>query len=242
MYKRQQRLKKVQQQRHTQRSGRRQSQLFTISIVGYTNAGKSTLFNRLTHAHSYVADKLFATLDTTTRKLFLDPAVSVSLSDTVGFIRDLPHGLVAAFRATLEEAVNADLLLHIVDAGNPMREQQIEDVNKVLAEIGADHLPQLRVYNKCDLLPENVRAESSVSRDEYGKIASLKASATTGEGLVELRDAIREYAAAGKQYKSSESCAGSGINTASPQSQKSEYLAKMLAVTLDTRSTSNAIV
>ncbi len=144
------RLKKVARQRETQRASRRGSMDLAVSIVGYTNAGKSTLFNRLTHSQTYVADQLFATLDTTTRKLYLDPKHSAAVSDTVGFIRQLPHGLVAAFRATLEEAVNADVLLHIVDAANPMREQQISDVNAVLKEIGADNVPQIIVYNKLD--------------------------------------------------------------------------------------------
>ena len=144
------RLKKVAQQRETQRASRRKSMDLSVSIVGYTNAGKSTLFNRLTHSQTYVADQLFATLDTTTRKLYLDPKHSAAVSDTVGFIRELPHGLVAAFRATLEEAVNADVLLHVVDASNPMREQQIADVNAVLEEIGADKVPQIIVYNKLD--------------------------------------------------------------------------------------------
>jgi GTPase len=144
------RLKKVARQRETQRASRRKSKDLSVSIVGYTNAGKSTLFNRLTHSQTYVADQLFATLDTTTRKLYLNPSHNAAVSDTVGFIRELPHGLVAAFRATLEEAVNADVLLHVVDASNPMREQQIADVNAVLAEIGAENVPQLVVYNKLD--------------------------------------------------------------------------------------------
>ena len=123
-----------------------------VSIVGYTNTGKSTLFNSLTHAQAYVADQLFATLDATTRKMFIPDRGPLVLSDTVGFIRDLPHTLVAAFQATLEETVQADLLLHVVDAGSPNRAEQIDEVNKVLKEIGADRIPQILVLNKVDLI------------------------------------------------------------------------------------------
>ncbi|MHB9101766.1 MAG: GTPase HflX, partial [Sulfuricella sp.] len=131
-------LVKLGRQRSVQRRARVRANVLSVSIVGYTNAGKSTLFNRLTHAQAYVADQLFATLDTTSRKFFVADGGSVVLSDTVGFIKHLPHTLVAAFRATLEEAVAADLLLHVVDASSPSRDQQIDEVNKVLAEIGAD--------------------------------------------------------------------------------------------------------
>ena len=147
------RLTKVKRQRQTQRRQRERRDAFNISLIGYTNAGKSTLFNALVKARAYAADQLFATLDTTTRQLYLGEAGrSVSLSDTVGFIRDLPHGLVDAFQATLQEAVDADLLLHVVDASNPDFVEQIEQVQRVLTEIGAADIPQLLVFNKIDAL------------------------------------------------------------------------------------------
>ncbi len=147
------RLQKVKRQRQTQRRQRERRDAFNISLIGYTNAGKSTLFNALVKARAYAADQLFATLDTTTRQLYLaDAGCSVSLSDTVGFIRDLPHGLVDAFQATLQEAIDADLLMHVVDASNPHFVEQIEQVQRVLVEIGADKIPQLLVFNKIDAL------------------------------------------------------------------------------------------
>jgi len=151
------RLSKVKRQRQTQRRQRERRDAFNISLIGYTNAGKSTLFNALVKARAYAADQLFATLDTTTRQLYLGEAGrSVSLSDTVGFIRDLPHGLVDAFQATLQEAIDADLLLHVVDAANPHFPEQIQQVQRVLKEIGADGIPQLLVFNKLDALdPEH---------------------------------------------------------------------------------------
>ncbi|QLI82791.1 GTPase HflX [Chitinibacter fontanus] len=178
----------VQKQRATQRKARDRNGQFTVSIVGYTNAGKSTLFNALTKAKIYVADQLFATLDTTSRKLFLDAEHSIVLSDTVGFIRQLPHTLVAAFRATLEETINADLLLHVVDINHPMRDLQIAEVNKVLTEIGAEHIPQLMVFNKID--QKSLPAE--MLRDEYDKIQTVKLSAIHGDGLDLLRAALIE--------------------------------------------------
>ena len=150
------RLQKVKRQRQTQRRQRERRDAFNISLIGYTNAGKSTLFNALVKARAYAADQLFATLDTTTRQLYLaDAGRSVSLSDTVGFIRDLPHGLVDAFQATLQEAVDADLLMHVIDASNPHFVEQIEQVQRVLVEIGAEKIPQLLVFNKIDALEED---------------------------------------------------------------------------------------
>lgn len=187
------RLSKLERQRSTQRAARRRSGTFSVSIVGYTNAGKSTLFNRLARADSYVADQLFATLDTTTRKLFIAPHTHLALSDTVGFIRDLPHGLVSAFHATLTESLEADLLLHVVDASNPAWEQQIADVEKVLAEIGAAHIPQLVAFNKIDrLLADGSAPLASVVRDETGRIRLVRLSAATGDGVESLRSALQE--------------------------------------------------
>jgi GTP-binding protein HflX len=145
------RLVKFQRQRAVQRRSRQRADVMSISIVGYTNAGKSTLFNSLTHSQAYAANQLFATLDATTRKLFIPDHGQLVVSGTVGFIRDLPHTLVAAFRATLEETVQADILLHVVDSGSPNRDEQISEVNKALQEIGADKIPQILVLNKIDL-------------------------------------------------------------------------------------------
>lgn len=184
------RLEKVRKQRETQRRARGRNNAFSLSLVGYTNAGKSTLFNTLTKAGAYVADQLFATLDTTSRRIYLENVGNVVISDTVGFVRDLPHQLVAAFRATLEETVHADLLLHVVDASDPAHRDHIEQVNLVLKEIGADDVPQLMVLNKIDVADLN----SGIDRDEYGKIQRVLASAKTGTGVDLLRQAITEYA------------------------------------------------
>lgn len=189
-------LARLASQREVQRRARRRANVLSVSLVGYTNAGKSTLFNALTRAHAYAADQLFATLDTTTRRVFLPGGAAVVVSDTVGFIRQLPHTLVAAFRATLEEAIQADLLLHVVDARSPTRDAQIAAVNSVLAEIGADHIPQVLVYNKIDLSG----GEARVERDEYGKIGRVWISARQGLGLDLARAALEEHAAAANRH------------------------------------------
>ena len=184
------RLEKVKKQRSTQRRQRDKRQAFNISLVGYTNAGKSTLFNALVKARAYTADQLFATLDTTTRQLYLGEAGrSVSLSDTVGFIRDLPHGLVDAFRATLQEAVDADLLIHVVDAANPGFPEQIAEVQRVLKEIGADKVPQLLVFNKLDALEKEQQPLQleDMYEIEGMDVPRLFVSAKTGAGLPALR-------------------------------------------------------
>jgi GTP-binding protein HflX len=188
-------LEKLQRQHATQRRARGRSATFSVSLVGYTNAGKSTVFNSMTKAGAYAADQLFATLDTTSRRVYMGDAGNVVLSDTVGFIRELPHQLVAAFRATLEETIHADLLLHVVDAASPVRMEQIEQVNLVLKEIGADHIPQILVWNKID----TAGMEPRIERDEYDKIQRVFISARTGSGSDLLRSAISEYAAASFQ-------------------------------------------
>jgi len=194
------RLEKVKRQRGTQRKARERRGTFRVSLVGYTNAGKSTLFNALVKARAYAADQLFATLDTTTRALWLGEAqASVSLSDTVGFIRDLPHKLVEAFEATLREAADADLLLHVVDAASPHLAEQQADVDRVLEEIGAADVPQLLVYNKCDLLEPSLqpRLEADTIEVRSGvRRQRVFVSARTGQGLPRLRQAIAEVALA----------------------------------------------
>ena len=183
------RLAQIEKQRKVRRRARERRDVLSVSLVGYTNAGKSTLFNALTKAGAYAADQLFATLDTTSRRLYVGGA-NVVLSDTVGFIRDLPHALVAAFQATLEETAQADLLLHVVDSASEDRDAQIAAVNQVLAEIGAADVPQILVWNKIDL----TLAAAAVERGDCDKIRRVFLSARTGEGLDLLRDALAEVA------------------------------------------------
>jgi len=192
------RLEKLKRHRAVQRRARERADVMTVSIVGYTNAGKSTLFNRLTSADAYVANQLFATLDTTSRRMYAEGLQgTIVISDTVGFIRHLPHSLVAAFRSTLEETAQADVLLHVMDAGSPDRDGQVTEVNKVLHEVGAQGIPQILVLNKIDLLG----MPAGVERDEYGRIATIRLSAKTGEGIGELRAALAEICEARQKQK-----------------------------------------
>jgi len=193
------RLEKVKRQRGTQRRARERGGVFRISLVGYTNAGKSTLFNALAKAQVHAADQLFATLDTTTRSLFVEGAArALSLSDTVGFIRELPHKLVEAFEATLQEAADADLLLHVVDAATPQRDEQLAEVERVLVEIGADRVPQILVFNKLDRLEPTQRPREShdlIERDGGVRTPRVFVSARDGTGIGELRRLIAAAAA-----------------------------------------------
>ena len=193
-------LDKLKQQRGMQRRSRKRSQVMSVSLVGYTNAGKSTLFNRLTQAKVLAADQLFATLDTTSRKLYIPEAGAMVISDTVGFIKHLPHALVEAFGATLEEAVQADLLLHIVDTASTNRDEQIAQVNKVLNEIGAQDVPQILVLNQID----RAGLEAGLERDEYGRICKILISAKTGDGLQYLEQALKEHQQRLYEYRTSE--------------------------------------
>ncbi|AGX88078.1 GTPase HflX [Candidatus Symbiobacter mobilis] len=193
----QSRLSRVKRQRATQRRQRQRHGMLCVSLVGYTNAGKSTLFNALVKAGAFAADQLFATLDTTTRKLYLgcaQPPQPILLSDTVGFIRDLPHGLVDAFEATLQEAVDADLLLHIVDYSDPHHIERIAQVQTVLEEIGAGDIPQVLVFNKVDAVGPERRP--GVLRDTYewggSWVPRTFVSAHSGEGLPGLRQVLCE--------------------------------------------------
>jgi GTP-binding protein HflX len=182
------RLQKLHRQRQTRRRARERRSAFTVSLVGYTNAGKSTLFNALTGAQTYAADQLFATLDTLTRRLALPDRSEVVVSDTVGFVRALPHTLIEAFAATLQETAQADLLLHVVDAARDDRDQQIDEVNRVLASIGAGDVARITVYNKCDLAGR----EPTVEFDPCGTIDRVWLSARTGAGVEALKAALAE--------------------------------------------------
>ncbi len=213
------RLGKVKRQRLTQRKQRGRRNAFAISLVGYTNAGKSTLFNALVKARAYAADQLFATLDTTTRQLYLgENARLASLSDTVGFIRDLPHGLIDAFEATLQEAADADLLVHVVDGANPDYFEQIEQVQRVLAEIGANGVPQVLVFNKLDAIEKSNRplqlrdtfALKEAFDESSHAVERVFVSAQTGEGLSVLRQLLADHAATGLQEEIDEPAELSG--------------------------------
>ena len=187
-------LQSVHKQRATRRKARMAGNMPTFALVGYTNTGKSSLFNRLTKADVLAKDQLFATLDTTARRLYLSAEVSVILTDTVGFVRDLPHKLVSAFSATLEETALADVLLHVVDTGHPAFERQMDDVDKVLEEIGAHEVPQLIVYNKIDLLSGEAARAAGVLRDAAGRAVAVNVSVAQGLGLEDLRAAMIERA------------------------------------------------
>ena len=184
------RLEKVDSQRELGRRARRRAEVPTVSLVGYTNAGKSTLFNALTSADVYARDQLFATLDPTLRRLSLPGGGSVVMADTVGFISKLPHDLVAAFRSTLQETVDADLLVHVIDASGPTRAQCIDEVNDVLGQIGADGVPQIEVYNKVDLLEDSA---PRFERDADGEVREVWLSAKTGDGIELLLQGLDEF-------------------------------------------------
>jgi GTP-binding protein HflX len=187
-------LTKLQKQQANQRRSRVKKEVFSISLVGYTNAGKSTLFNSLTKAGTYAADQLFATLDTTTRRIYLPDYGNAVVSDTVGFIRELPHHLVEAFRATLDETVHADLLLHVVDAASPVRDEQILEVEKVLEEIGAQQIPVILIMNKIDQLPEYVGRGPEIRYEKDGSVSRIYLSAQNGAGLDLLREVLTNLA------------------------------------------------
>ena len=187
-------LAKLQKQQTNQRRSRVKREVFSVSLVGYTNAGKSTLFNALTKAGTFAADQLFATLDTTTRRIYLPEFGNAVISDTVGFIRELPHQLVEAFQATLDETIHADLLLHVVDAASPVRDEQIHEVEKVLEEIGAQHIPVILIMNKIDQLPEYVGRGPEIRYEKDGSVSKIYLSAQNGAGLSLLREVLTNIA------------------------------------------------
>ena len=178
----------------SQRRARTRNEVFSVSLVGYTNAGKSTLFNALTKAGTYAADQLFATLDTTSRRIHLEEGKQIVLSDTVGFIRELPHQLVEAFRATLDETVHADLIVHVIDACTPVAKEQQAQVEAVLKEIGADAIPRIEVMNKIDLMPQTFVKGPIIERDMNGVPTKIFLSAQAGMGLDLLRECLCEFA------------------------------------------------
>jgi len=217
-------LERVKRQRSTQRRAREKNETFRVSLVGYTNAGKSTLFNALVHGDSYTADQLFATLDTTTRRLHLPGAGrTVAISDTVGFIRDLPHTLIEAFQATLQEAADADLLLHVVDGANPEFAAQMVEVERVLGEIGAADVPQIVVFNKLDRMAETERPRVLADMIEVGagRVPRVFVSALSGEGLDLLRERIAQ-AAAGADLNGAAEPASGGVGVPAPESGAGE--------------------
>ena len=220
-------LERVKRQRSTQRRSRERNQTFRVSLVGYTNAGKSTLFNQLVNARAFVADQLFATLDTTTRQFYLEDAKrSVSLSDTVGFIRDLPHKLIEAFEATLQEANEADLLLHVVDCASPALAEQMAEVQRVLVEVGASGIPQVLVFNKLDRLEETQRPRllrDTLEMDAGVRVSRVFISAQTGEGMDELRTIVSEAIAAEAKFDLN-SCDASPLLSAAPFNSESKPL------------------
>jgi len=217
-------LERVKRQRSTQRRAREKNETFRVSLVGYTNAGKSTLFNALVHGDSYTADQLFATLDTTTRRLHLPGAGrTVAISDTVGFIRDLPHTLIEAFQATLQEAADADLLLHVVDGANAEFAAQMVEVERVLGEIGAADVPQIVVFNKLDRMAETERPRVLADMIEVGagRVPRVFVSALSGEGLDLLRERIAQ-AAAGADLNGAAEPASGGVGVSAPESGAGE--------------------
>lgn len=217
-------LSKLQKQQANQRRSRDKKDVFSISLVGYTNAGKSTLFNALTKAGTYAADQLFATLDTTTRRLYLQGYGNAVVSDTVGFIRELPHQLVEAFQATLDETVHADLLLHVVDASSVVREEQILEVEKVIKEIGAQKIPVILIMNKIDQLPEYVGREPEVRYEKDGSVAKIYLSAQSGDGMHLLREVLTTIALDTDKIRNRDYLIESAVNQVGERPLQSDYL------------------